>query len=172
MSAQKSDLYDPRFAELAVLVVCESSHLSGLVTKLLHRFGFRDLKIALNGKAAFELLADNFFDIALTDQDMEVAGGIAFAEMVRRNPDSPNPELPIVMMIGSAVRETIFQVRDAGINDIISKPLNAQSLFQKLSSAYDNPRKHITAESFTGPDRRRRRKVDNLSAGERRKSVS
>ncbi len=171
MSTPKDDLYDPRFKDLSILIVSESVHLTGIASRFLFRYGFRNIKRAPNGKAAFDLLSNDFFDFTLVDEDMQETSGISFAKLIRRSPDSPNTELPMILMMGNAIREIIFEVRDAGANDVIGKPLNPQVLFQKLLCLYDCPRKHVNEDNFTGPDRRRR-DVNIDPQFERRKMAS
>ena len=63
--------------------------------------------------------------------------------------------------------------RDAGINDVIAKPVSAGAIERKLKSLLLAPRPFVTAKAFVGPDRRgsgeRRNFGPRPTAGEDRK---
>jgi DNA-binding response OmpR family regulator len=54
--------------------------------------------------------------------------------------------------------ERIRIARDAGVNEILTKPVSPESLYGRLTSVVRQPRPYIETEQYFGPDRRRRDK--------------
>jgi DNA-binding response OmpR family regulator len=61
------------------------------------------------------------------------------------------------MITGHSERARITEARDAGINEILIKPISATQLYQRIKSVIDMPRQFVESDGYFGPDRRRRR---------------
>ncbi|MFQ5533434.1 MAG: hypothetical protein ACE5EM_01240 [Sphingomonadales bacterium] len=63
----------------------------------------------------------------------------------------------------------IIAARDAGITEIVTKPISPASVFDKMYLSIATPRPFISLDVYTGPDRRRVRStyhdVDRRSGG-------
>ncbi len=167
MSPSKENLIDPRFKKLTALVVDDTKTKVNMMSKLLRGFGFRDIKYALNETDAFQRTRAFHISIVLTAGDSQKADGIALAKLIRKGALSPNKKLPIILVTGRANRDTIFEARDVGINEIIGRPFNANTLFQRTMSVISNPREYVKAEDYFGPDRRRRCDLQSISEDRR-----
>jgi DNA-binding response OmpR family regulator len=91
---------------------------------------------------------------------MKPMDGIAFAREVRNNAGSPNPYIPIIMVTGHTERRRIEQARDAGVTEIMAKPITAGNLFQRIGEIVERPRAFVKSLTYFGPDRRRRADPD------------
>jgi len=96
-------------------------------------------------------------DIILVDCRMDNQDGIEFIRRVRKEPGSPNPSVPIVVMTGFTNKQRLFNARDAGITEFLIKPFTVQTLVERLTYIIEKPRDFVLAPKYTGPDRRRRR---------------
>jgi DNA-binding response OmpR family regulator len=54
--------------------------------------------------------------------------------------------------------ETVEKARDASVDEIITKPLSAQVLYDRLAAVITNPRLSVRSEGYFGPDRRRQKR--------------
>src|SRR3546814_9438784 len=52
--------------------------------------------------------------------------------------------------------ERVTRARDSGIDYYLVKPLSPRVLLEHMMSVLQNPRTHIEAEKYAGPDRRHR----------------
>jgi PAS domain S-box-containing protein len=79
-----------------------------------------------NGRLAVEALEnpDNKFDIVLMDVQMPEMGGIEATRRIRKF----NPDLPIIGQTAHAMAEQHDQCRNAGMTDVITKPLDINQL--------------------------------------------
>jgi two-component system chemotaxis response regulator CheY len=144
------------FSNLRLTVVDDSSYMRWLVRKVLEAFDIKDVVEAEDGSGALAELKRRMPDIVLVDFAMEPMDGIAFTRRVRQGEDSPNIYLPIIMMTGYTEMHRVIEARDAGVTEIVAKPVAAASLYSRLAAVIERPRPFIRAGTFFGPDRRRR----------------
>jgi signal transduction histidine kinase/CheY-like chemotaxis protein len=88
-----------------------------------------------NGVDAFEALDSHDYALLLTDCNMPGMSGYELAmAWRRREAESGSPRrLPIIAMTANALAGEAIRVRDAGMDDVLAKPLQLQPLSQKLS---------------------------------------
>lgn len=144
------------FEKLNVLVIDDNEHTVQLLTRMLHGFGIQQITSAKDGSTAFPLLKVKKFDIIICDWAMKPINGIQFARRVRRDPQSPCPFVPIIMLTGHSDVDRVIEARDAGVNDFLAKPIAPATLLQRMIAALEKPREFIKADEYFGPDRRRR----------------
>lgn len=144
------------FSHLRLTVVDDSSHMRWLIRRVLSAFDIQDVADARDGSTALQEIKHRMPDIVLVDFAMEPMDGIEFTRRVRHDDDSPNRYLPIVMMTGYTEMHRMIAARDAGVTEIVAKPVAATSLYSRLAAVVERPRPFIRAGAFFGPDRRRR----------------
>jgi two-component system, chemotaxis family, chemotaxis protein CheY len=147
----------PRLDALSVLVVDDNRYMCELIGTLLRTFGITRIYLCEDVKRALNTLRTEQIDIVLTDLSMNPVDGLEFTRMLRRDPDSPAPFVPVLMITGHSDRQKVTSARDAGVNEFLVKPLTARALFDRFVSLIDSPRAFIRAGDYMGPDRRRRR---------------
>ena len=80
--------------------------------------------------------------------------GVEFALQVRKGGETPNPEIPIIIISGYAHGANTLSARQAGIHEFVSKLFSSDSLFRRIETTLTHPRKFFRTEYYTGPDRR------------------
>jgi signal transduction histidine kinase/CheY-like chemotaxis protein len=102
-----------------------------LATKLLEREGVR-LTVAENGQVALDLLdaRPDDFDLVLMDIQMPVLDGHEATRILRRN--SRFSTLPVIAMTADAMSDDRQACLDAGMQDYLPKPVNADLLFATI----------------------------------------
>lgn len=143
-----------------ILVIDDMSPILELIKNVLSLFGFKQIYLADNGKDAFNLLCKHDPDLVITDWHMGPVDGLEFTKMVRRNPLSPNPYVPILMMTGYSSRLRVENARDKGITEFLVKPFSSKDLYTRVVQIIEKPRQFVDAEGFFGPDRRRKKVRD------------
>lgn len=142
--------------EITILIVEDTPPMLILAQSLLRILGFKDIILAKTGKEGYDLFVRHNPDIVITDWFMEPMNGVELAKKIRHNEDSPNREVPIIMMTGYASKHRVEEARDIGITEFLIKPYSAKDLYNKILQLIEKPRPFIEAEDFFGPDRRRR----------------
>lgn len=152
---------------MTVLVAEDNEHVLGLIKLTLRTFGVREVLLAEDGSDSFRLLKSKDVDLVITDFEMQPLGGLELLDLIRQSPDSPNPQLPVIVVTGHTALEQITLARDHGATEILAKPFTPAGIRQRLLMAIDQPRPFINIADYFGPDRRRR--MDLEYAGEERR---
>jgi signal transduction histidine kinase/ActR/RegA family two-component response regulator len=83
---------------------------------------------AENGKIALEMAKKNNYDVILMDMQMPVMDGLTATREIRK----AGIAIPIIAMTANAFREDAERCFEAGMNDHISKPINAAHFLRVL----------------------------------------
>jgi response regulator RpfG family c-di-GMP phosphodiesterase len=75
------------------------------------------------------------------------------------------------MITGHAERHRVEAARDAGVNELLVKPVTEKALHSRIQEVILRPRPFIFGPDYYGPCRRRRRDP-NYKGPERRKTVA
>jgi signal transduction histidine kinase/CheY-like chemotaxis protein len=102
-----------------------------LMKKLLSRWDIT-LTIAENGERAVETLLQGEFDVILMDLQMPVMDGFEAAAAIRKLPDIKKASTPIIALTAAALTDIKEQIRNAGMNDYVSKPFKPEELIEKI----------------------------------------
>lgn len=140
---------------LHVLVVDDNPQMRTIVGAVLSAAGVGRLHFAQDGRAGLETLRAHPIDLAFVDFEMPTLNGVEFTHAVRAQ-TAPLRYLPIVMLTGHSFGPTVFQARDAGINEFLVKPVTARSILNRLEAVIYRPRPFVVSTGYVGPDRRRR----------------
>lgn len=151
-----------------ILLIDDMRPMLTLTKSVLSIFGFRDVLMATNGEEGFEMVLEHDPDLIITDWMMEPVNGLEFTERLRRDPMTPNPYVPVIMMTGFSSKLRVEQARDAGITEFLMKPFSSRDLYNRIHLIIEKPRQFVDAGDFFGPDRRRKRSQDY--GGPRRRS--
>ena len=105
-----------------------------LATRLLDKAGHLT-ETADNGEEAVHRSGQSNFDVILMDLQMPVMNGIEATKAIRqRERDTGTPRVPIIAMTANAMNNDRSACAEAGMDDFIAKPINAQLLLEKLAS--------------------------------------
>ncbi len=141
--------------KISVLVVEDNLPMLEITKSLLLAFGVGHVITAQNGELGFKRCCELNPDIVIADWMMKPVDGISLTRIIRNDPASPNPYVPVILMTGFSEKRRVFQARDSGVTEFLVKPFNARDLYKRLVQVIERPRQFIKAESFFGPDRRR-----------------
>jgi CheY-like chemotaxis protein len=155
------------FRNVSFMVVEDNDFMRDLLVEILRALGARKVVGASSGKQAIDRFAAVTPDLLLTDWLMSPIDGIALTKYIRRSGSSPNPFLPIIMVTGYTSPESIIVARDAGVTELLAKPISATALYHRICHVIEHPRPFVRATDFCGPDRRRRQSAHYRGADRR-----
>lgn len=163
--------FDWDLRNVSFMVAEDNDFMRELLMEILRAVGVRKIVGASNGKQAIDRFAAVTPDVLLTDWLMSPIDGIALTKYVRTSRSSPNPFLPIIMVTGFTSPDSIIIARDAGVTELMAKPISATGLYHRICHVIAHPRPFVRAAGiFCGPDRRRRLSADYRGA-ERRQDI-
>ena len=85
--------------------------------------------VAGNGREALQQLDTGRFDLVIADCRMPVMDGYAFTRLLREREERQNDRrLPVVALTASVLEEDLRRCRDAGMDEVLTKPLSLAHL--------------------------------------------
>ncbi|MFZ6778764.1 response regulator [Undibacterium sp. Ji83W] len=114
------------------ILLVEDNYFNQIVaTKILEQTG-ASIKVASNGSEAVEIfkIAEEQFDLVLMDVQMPIMDGWTATEILRKELGLPIPILAMTAGVMTAERE---QCIAAGMNDVISKPIDIDQMLGVLA---------------------------------------
>jgi len=116
-----------------ILIVDDTEVIRRDIKLQLQRIGFRNIDTAEDGLDALtKLRTSNDYGLVISDLQMSAMGGLDLLRSVRA--DAETCDLPFVMMTGDGDPAHVMAAKTAGVNDYLMKPLNAQTLKQRVEA--------------------------------------
>jgi signal transduction histidine kinase len=115
-------------SKLNILLVEDNQLNVKLILSLFSEYNLK-LQVAENGSVGIEKIKANKFDIVLMDMEMPVMNGYEAATIIRKELKN---DIPIIAMTAHAMSGERERCLHLGMNDYISKPINANLLFEKM----------------------------------------
>lgn len=141
--------------QLSVLIVGKHLHMSSMLRAILRELGVTNVYDASSPEAGFEEFKINEPDVVLIDWAPEF-DGIELLKKIRTDEASKNPFASVIMVTAHGEAERVFEARDAGMTEYLTKPVSGKRLYQRISAMVKSNRSYIRTSEFFGPDRRRR----------------
>lgn len=111
-----------------ILLVDDEELLRLTVSSDLQDAGYT-VEIAAGGREAYAKLAENSYDMVLTDLAMEEIDGIQVLKEVKRR----NPACGVVLLTGYGNMDSVIEALRSGVDDYLLKPYNREELFFRLA---------------------------------------
>lgn len=126
---------DMRFAKatrkLKILVADDNEINQRILANMLGKLG-HELVAVENGALACSRVEEEDFDLILMDIQMPVLGGIDATKWIRAM-DETKAALPIVGCTADAFPEQLERFRQAGMQDVVTKPINRTRLLTAIN---------------------------------------
>lgn len=144
------------FSKVSFLIV-ESNPLSAqLVRDILNALGATAIRMADSVERARKMLRREPVDVIITEYHLSPENGLALIDWVRNDPESLDRMIPIIMLTANSEEDYVVRARDMGVTEFLAKPFNVEGLYRRLVAVITRPRAFVSADSYFGPDRRRR----------------
>ena len=164
------------FRQIRTLVIDPTGNSKALLKRILANLGVMGVEAVSGTDEALAALRDELYTIVFCDELVGPLDPFAFLKALRRDLQSRDVTVPVVLVSAGAEFSKVAAARDAGMNDVIVKPVSALTIERKLASLVMAPKNFVTAKGFVGPDRRRpgdRRQFGERTGGvERRGSTT
>lgn len=117
---------------MPVLVVDDYSTMIRIIRNLLKQLGFENVDDASDGSAALAKMQTKRYGLVISDWNMEPMTGLQLLKEVRT--DTKLKETPFIMVTAESKTENVVAAKEAGVNNYIVKPFNADTLKTKIES--------------------------------------
>lgn len=115
-----------------VLIVDDYKTMLRIVNSLLRTLGFVNVDEATDGTMALEMFQKKHYGLVISDWNMEPMSGLELLKRVRAGND--NKDVPFIMVTAESKTENVVAAKQAGVNNYIVKPFNAETLKTKLTA--------------------------------------
>lgn len=113
-----------------IIVAEDSSVIQNLTKKILSQLNY-EITSVKNGQQVLDLMSKDEYDLVLLDIHMPIMDGMECARSIRAL-DNKQKAIPIIAITGNANNYSEQDFENAGINAFIPKPLNYDSLVEKV----------------------------------------
>lgn len=117
---------------MPILVVDDYNTMRRIIRNLLKQLGFGNVEEAADGGSAIAKLQEKPFSLIISDWNMEPVTGMDLLKQVRSNDQFKH--IPFIMVTAESKPENVVAAKQAGVNNYIVKPFNAETLKTKLVS--------------------------------------
>lgn len=116
--------------EMNILVVDDYQTMIRIIKNLLKQLGFDNIDEATDGGAALEKISQKDYGLIISDWNMEPMTGIDLLKKVRETGN----KVPFIMVTAESKTENVVAAKQAGVDNYIVKPFNAETLKNKLTA--------------------------------------
>lgn len=146
---------DPSTFRRATILVAEGDRaLRRALRDVLLGMGFPSIVLASTSAEAMRMLIAQRPSVLLLDYKLPGGDGLMLTRRLRGDRGDLY-HIPIVLMAEAPDAALAMAARDAGVNEIVVKPISVEALILRLMHVLQAPRKFIRNAGFIGPDRRR-----------------
>ncbi len=140
---------------LCILVVDDNQYMRKMVRTLLVNCGVKDIFEASDGIAALDAIRTVAPDVVILDWEMPLLSGPELVRIVRSPGVFPMPDVPIIMLTGHGERWRVVEAVKLGVNEYLTKPVSAKSLYDRLVAITLQPRPNVQLGDYYGPEPRK-----------------
>jgi DNA-binding response OmpR family regulator len=115
--------------KISVLLAEDDKNLGNLLREYLEAKSYK-VRLAVNGKEAYDLFSKEKFDLCLLDVMMPVKDGFTLAREIR----SSDNNIPIVFLTAKSMKEDAIEGFTAGADDYITKPFSMEELLLRITA--------------------------------------
>jgi len=119
---------------MPILVVDDYNTMVRIIRNLLRQLGFQDVDAAPDGLAALTKLRDRSYGLVISDWNMEPMTGYELLKQMRADPKLTGT--PFIMVTAESKTENVIAAKQAGVNNYIVKPFNAETLKNKIDAVF------------------------------------
>lgn len=143
------------FSDISVLVAEHNSYMRQTMRSILRTFNVGTIEEARSPDHAWDSYCLHKPDVVFADWAPGF-DGMGLLQRIRRDDDSPNPFVPVIVMTSMSDKEHVLTARDLGMTEFIAKPFSPKLIYLRLHIIAEQPRSFVRTGNFFGPDRRRR----------------
>lgn len=116
-----------------VLIVDDYTTMLRIIKNLLKQLGFNNVDEATDGSMALEKVKVKPYGLVISDWNMEPMTGYEFLKQVRSS-EGAYKTVPFIMVTAESKTDNVIAAKQAGVNNYIVKPFNAETLKTKITA--------------------------------------
>lgn len=117
---------------MPILIVDDYKTMLRIIKNLLKQLGLENVDEAADGGEAFAKMQEKTYGLVISDWNMTPVTGFELLKKVRA--DARLKATPFILITAESKTENVIAAKQAGVNNYIVKPFNAETLKTKLVS--------------------------------------
>ncbi len=117
--------------KMPILIVDDYKTMLRIIRNLLRQLEFTNVDEATDGSAALAKLREKPYGLVISDWNMQPMTGLELLKAVRADPKLK--DVPFIMITAESKTENVIAAKEAGVNNYIVKPFNAETLHKKIA---------------------------------------
>ena len=117
---------------LQILIVDDYKTMLRIIRNLLKQLNFQNIDEATDGSMALTKMKEKSYGLVISDWNMQPMTGLDLLREVRA--DASLKATPFIMVTAESKTENVVAAKEAGVNNYIVKPFNAETLKTKIAS--------------------------------------
>lgn len=117
---------------MTILIVDDYKTMLRIIGNLLKQLGFKTIDEATDGAEALAKMRGRAYSLVISDWNMAPMTGFQLLKEVRA--DEKLKETKFILVIAESKTENVIAAKQAGVNNYIVKPFNAETLKGKLKA--------------------------------------
>lgn len=117
-----------------ILIVDDYKTMLRIIRNLLKQLGFNNVDEATDGTTALAKMREKGYGLVISDWNMQPMTGLELLREVRA--DDALKNTPFIMITAESKTENVVAAKEAGVNNYIVKPFNAETLKTKIGSVF------------------------------------
>lgn len=142
-------------SEKRILLVENNKMMRRLVRDMLLNFRVKQHNIVEVSTVddALEHVYTRTFDLVILDFFLGDLDGGDFTHHIRGDARCPNRKVPILLITASPNHEKVLKVLEAGVNEVLAKPIAPSALYYRMFALWSRPRPFVISDDYIGPSR-------------------
>jgi two-component system phosphate regulon response regulator PhoB len=130
--------------DLRVLIIDANAHIRRLIATLLEALSVKEVSEARTPGAAIPMLIAKAPNLIIVDYAGDATETVLFVHRIRRG-EMVDPRTPILALAGSTHHAVLEQAWEAGIDDVIAKPISALEVIHRSQALMAQGRRWAAA---------------------------
>ncbi|MBD3862843.1 ATP-binding protein [Olleya marilimosa] len=132
-SKKKDVLTAPKSNKKFSILLVEDSEITQLsILKILASRGNYFLDIVTKGEDVIPRIENSEFDLILMDIKLPNSYGDEITKLIRKMPEREHKKIPVIALTARVMKDDLKRYKKAGINDVIQKPFDENTLVSKI----------------------------------------
>ena len=119
---------------MPILIVDDYKTMLRIIGNLLKQLGFKTIDEATDGAEALSKMRSKPYSLVISDWNMQPMTGFQLLKEVRA--DEKLKETKFILVTAESKTENVIAAKQAGVNNYIVKPFNAQTLKTKIEAVF------------------------------------
>jgi len=118
--------------DIPILIVDDYRTMLRIIRSLLRQLDFTNVDEATDGATALRKLKEKPYGLVISDWNMQPMTGLELLRAVRADPQLR--KIPFIMVTAESRMENVLAAKEAGVDNYIVKPFNAETLRSKIEA--------------------------------------